>query len=69
MLAKPVCCFKGTDCEPAPVRPEAVENFPETAASSGMDLELVGRIFSFLQNSVSVFCSEVWNTGMETDIG
>lgn len=54
MLAKPVCRFKGTDCEPAPVHPEAMENFPETAVSSGLDLELEGRIFSLPQNSVSV---------------
>lgn len=69
MLAKPVCCFKGTDSEPAPVHPEAMENFLETAASGGLDLQLEGRIFTLLQNCFSNICSEVWNTGMETGIG
>lgn len=58
VLAKPVCCFKGTDCEPDPVHPEAMENFPETAASSSLDPELKERIFSLLQNAVSITFNE-----------
>lgn len=51
------------------MHPEAMENFLETAASGGLDLQLEGRIFTLLQNCFSNICSEVWNTGMETGIG
>lgn len=63
MLAKPVCCFKGTDSKPALVHPEAMENFLETAASGGLDLQLEESTFNLCRTVSAAFVQKCGKLG------
>jgi len=60
VLAKPVCSLERTDSEPAPARPEAMENFPVTAVSGRLDPSWKGRCQPPAERGL-----EGQNTGME----